>query len=360
MKENKTKVITIAALVIAVIALSIGFAAFASTLNIQTGASVTPNDTFVVKFSNSNSELLETNVTASDGSQYGGSATIDNRDVKNPKIDNLSASFTAPGQSVTYTFYVRNMGDYDAYLTDVRFNNATGKQVFKSCTSSGSNPGTQSIVDDVCDDITFTLELEDTPNKVLTSTSDFAIVVGNNYILNRSPTPNTGTTNSKMVKVTIAYPNKDGVHYADGSFTVNFGSVEMIFATLAGYIPPTPTPATSEQMAVDNLIPTEVQKSAAILDTSQGFNEYSYLNGIIKFQEMGGMAYLVLNYGGYELEWACNEGMAQALGYEVNKWYDSETHMIYEGPNPLSSISLEGLSADALAYVTRVINSFGN
>ena len=42
MKDNKTKVITIVALVIAVIALSIGFAAFSSTLNIQTGANVNP------------------------------------------------------------------------------------------------------------------------------------------------------------------------------------------------------------------------------------------------------------------------------------------------------------------------------
>ena len=53
MKNNKTKVITLAALIIAVIALSIGFAAFASTLNIQTGATVTPNDTFSVKFASS-------------------------------------------------------------------------------------------------------------------------------------------------------------------------------------------------------------------------------------------------------------------------------------------------------------------
>ena len=50
MKDNKTKVITIAALVVAIIALSIGFAAFASTLNISTSAHVTPEDTFSVKF----------------------------------------------------------------------------------------------------------------------------------------------------------------------------------------------------------------------------------------------------------------------------------------------------------------------
>ena len=233
MRNNKEKVITIAALVIAVIGLSIGFAAFASTLNISTSASVTPADgNFIVKFSKVNNELNEEDVTPSTGT--GDAADIDNTNASNPKIGTLSTTFTQPGQSVEYTFYVRNMGKYDAYLTNIRFNNASTGNSFKVCTATSDNP--VSNANDMCQYITYRLTLEDSPsNKVLTSTSDFATTVGNSYYVAKSADPTTGTTNSKMVKVTITY--EDGSPFADGAFTVNFGSVELVFASLAGYVP---------------------------------------------------------------------------------------------------------------------------
>ena len=58
MRNNKTKIITLALLIIAVIGLSIGFAAFASTLNISTSARVNPTDTFSVKFSNADNIIF--------------------------------------------------------------------------------------------------------------------------------------------------------------------------------------------------------------------------------------------------------------------------------------------------------------
>ena len=237
MKNNKEKAITIAALVIAVIGLSIGFAAFASTLNISTSASVTPADgNFIVKFSKVNNELNEEDVTPSTGT--GDAADIDNTNASNPKIGTLSTTFTQPGQSVEYTFYVRNMGKYDAYLTNIRFNNASTGNSFKVCTATSDNP--VSNANDMCQYITYRLTLEDSPsNKVLTSTSDFATTVGNSYYVAKSADPTTGTTNSKMVKVTITY--EDGSPFADGAFTVNFGSVELVFASLAGYVPQTQT-----------------------------------------------------------------------------------------------------------------------
>lgn len=87
MKDNKTKVITIAALVIAVIALSIGFAAFSSTLNIQTGASVSQEDgNFIVNFSRLNDALNEQGIAPRTAS--GDNATIDN--TGNPTISGLT------------------------------------------------------------------------------------------------------------------------------------------------------------------------------------------------------------------------------------------------------------------------------
>ena len=243
MKDNKTKVITIAALVIAVIALSIGFAAFSSTLNIQTGANVNPTDTFSVKFSNSDTSLAVPNVLPTNNSTAtGDTAVINNNDAHNPVISNLSAHFTAPGEKVEYVFYVRNMGPYDAYLTDVRFNNAESGSSFKKCTATSDNP--VSNANAMCEYINFKLELAGLATP-LTPSSNFATTVGNNYIVNKSATPESGNTNSKLVKVTIEYP--DGSPYADGGFDVSFGSVEMVFATLQGYKPQTPTPAPTEQ-----------------------------------------------------------------------------------------------------------------
>ena len=265
MKNNKQKVITIAALVIAVIGLSIGFAAFASTLNISTSASVTPADgNFIVKFSKVNNELNEEDVTPSTGT--GDAADIDNTNASNPKIGTLSTTFTQPGQSVEYTFYVRNMGKYDAYLTNIRFNNASTGNSFKVCTATSDNP--VSNANDMCQYITYRLTLEDSPsNKVLTSTSDFATTVGNSYYVAKSADPTTGTTNSKMVKVTITY--EDGSPFADGAFTVNFGSVELVFASLAGYVPPV---ATSE---------------AATGDTCTVVNHKSFGNSCVLSQDTG-------------------------------------------------------------------------
>ena len=265
MRNNKQKVITIAALVIAVIGLSIGFAAFASTLNISTSASVTPADgNFIVKFSKVNNELNEEDVTPSTGT--GDAADIDNTNASNPKIGTLSTTFTQPGQSVEYTFYVRNMGKYDAYLTNIRFNNASTGNSFKVCTATSDNP--VSNANDMCQYITYRLTLEDSPsNKVLTSTSDFATTVGNSYYVAKSADPTTGTTNSKMVKVTITY--EDGSPFADGAFTVDFGSVEMVFASLQGYVPPV---ATSE---------------AATGDTCTVVNHKSFGNSCVLSQDTG-------------------------------------------------------------------------
>ena len=316
MRKNKEKVITIAALVIAVIGLSIGFAAFASTLNISTSARVTPTDTFSVKFSNLDTSLAVPSVLPTGNSTASGdTAPIDNSDDHNPVISNLSAHFTQPNQKVEYVFYVRNMGPYDAYLTDVRFNNVQGGRRNKKCTATSDNP--VSDANAMCQYIDFKLELADSPsNKELTPSSNFASVVGNNYMVNKSTTPETRNTNSKLVKVTIEYP--DGSPYADGSFDVDFGSVEMVFASLAGYIPPAPTPATSEQVAIDNLIPSEEQLA---WDASE--DEHVFINTddiIFKYTDMSGYKYLQIydKNTNYEYWWACDNITAQVLGPMLN------------------------------------------
>ena len=142
-KSRKIKILSIIALVVAITGMTIGFAAFSSTLTISSNASVTPNsDTFGVKFSTNKDSLVvepvtpssKTNdITASDG-------VIDNS--SNPTIKNLSATFTTPGQYVEYTFYARNEGEYTAYLNNINF---IGNKTCKSAVGT-----TKSLVDSAC------------------------------------------------------------------------------------------------------------------------------------------------------------------------------------------------------------------
>ena len=113
--KNK-KGITIAALIIAIVGLSIGFAAFSNTLTISSSASVNPDTTSMnVVFSSSSSSaetaLIQSTKNINDVANFTSTnATITGADYRT--LNNVSAAFTAPGQNVTYNLYVYNAGSY--------------------------------------------------------------------------------------------------------------------------------------------------------------------------------------------------------------------------------------------------------
>ena len=106
-RKDSTRIIAIIAVVVAVIGLSVGFAAFSNTLTIKSSANVTPSATdFDVNFSNSNTAEQAGDVTGvGTNNATGDTATIDNTD--SPTISGLKANFTEPGQTVTYSFYAQ-------------------------------------------------------------------------------------------------------------------------------------------------------------------------------------------------------------------------------------------------------------
>ena len=159
-RNRQTKMIAIIALVIAVAGMSLGFTAFSSTLSISSSASVTPDSsTFSVGFypdttaalANAPENFISPSTTggtsASDISFEEGSSTV----------QGLNANFTAPGGSATYSFYVGNSGEYDAYLRAINFNNVTGSNLNKVCTAGTG--ATASLVDAACDDITISVNV---------------------------------------------------------------------------------------------------------------------------------------------------------------------------------------------------------
>ena len=218
-KDRSTKIIAIAALLVGVVGLSLGFAAFSNTLTISSSAEVSPDDTtFNVDFSATSSGEVSTapvtpvltpaNVTgftATDG-------TIDNS--SDPTITGLHATFTEPGQKAVYTFSAKNIGEYIAYLKSITFANVSGESSTKVCTPGTGT--TAALVNAACEDITLSIKVGDeavTTGSVASITNHSLAIGANDPII-----------------VTIEYAT--GGHRADGDFTVAFGDITLMYQSV--------------------------------------------------------------------------------------------------------------------------------
>ncbi len=209
-KEKNNKVLAVAALLVAIVGLSIGFAAYSGTLTIKSGATVTPDkDTFSIDFTNTPDgvdpdpiipEVYPEGVKADP-------AIIDNTD--NPTVSGLKAYFTAPGQKVSYTLYAYNNGQYSTYLKNILFKNVSGATSSRVCT-----PGTgasDALVQTACDDIVLSVKVGN--EAAVTGTKDN---ITNHALVKDS---------SEQIIVTIEYlANGD---LSDGPFDVQFGDVTL-------------------------------------------------------------------------------------------------------------------------------------
>lgn len=227
MKDSKGRTLSIVAIVIAVLGLSLGFAAFSQTLTIKSSAEVNPDASiFNIDFSKQSGSVDDDPIVPvlNPSGVTGFTATnaeIDNSDQSNAVIRNLHAVFTEPGQSATYNLYTKNAGELKAFLKSVTFSNVTGKSTTKVCTAkSGDNPATQSLVDQACEGITLTLKLG---SEDFTSTklrNQFATATAHD--LDKAA--------SEPIKVTIAY--EAGSKQADGGFDVSFGDIVLFYSSV--------------------------------------------------------------------------------------------------------------------------------
>ncbi len=103
-KERKIKVLSLVALIVAVLGLTVAFAALSQTLTINGTASVNAAE-WDIHFEN----LSAPEIT--------GDARVESEPVlDNHSISNLDVSLTKPGDEVVYTFDIVNNGTIDAYL----------------------------------------------------------------------------------------------------------------------------------------------------------------------------------------------------------------------------------------------------
>ena len=215
MEKNRTgQIIAVFALVVGVVGLSIGFAAFSNTLKIQTSATVTPDSsTLNVDFSSSLTEVVTNDITpvATPSSLVVTDAKIDN--TTDPTISNLSATFTEPGQSVVYEFYAFNAGELKAYLKSIVYENVASKTSNKVCVAADGTD--DALVQKACDGISVKVKVG----------SEAETSSGIASIKNHALAKGVGE------KVTVTLEYAQGAERTDGDFTVSFGDITLNYSS---------------------------------------------------------------------------------------------------------------------------------
>ena len=115
MKDKKTMIIVIIALIVSIIGIGIAFAAFSQTLTINGNASVEASNWEIVFEGMTNASSLD-NPTV-----VGTAEEVTHPSIKNnaTEISNYEVLLKTPGDSITYNFKVHNKGSYAANLASL-------------------------------------------------------------------------------------------------------------------------------------------------------------------------------------------------------------------------------------------------
>lgn len=212
-KERKTRAISLAALVIGVVALSVGFAAFARNLKITSTASYNPTSSdLTVDFSTEKTSAKAGTITPT-GEAATGTVTLTESGGAIATVNNLTAKFTNKGQSATYKFFIYNGSDYTAYLKSATMKDVeTGKKI-KCTAGTGTNA---TMVETACGDISLSVKVGDELTEIFKTPTTFAT---------HSIEKKTGVP----VEVTISYAGETTV--PDGDFTVEFGELTLSYSS---------------------------------------------------------------------------------------------------------------------------------
>ncbi len=226
-KDGTYRVVALVGLVVSILALTMGFAAFTTSLTISSSAEVTPaSSTLNVVFS-SDPDSNVTNAPAISYNPVSGVPTASAASLNGTTVTGIRARFNAHDQSVTYSFYARNNSSYTAYLTGITFKPITQNgSDFKTCApkTGVTNPATGDL-SGACSDISLTVSMGDvsSTHPVSLSSSDVASLQANDKIINSG--------DYKVVTVTIAYGHAYPI--PDGDFTATFGDIELSFSSVA-------------------------------------------------------------------------------------------------------------------------------
>ena len=235
-KNRSSKVIIILILLVVVLGVSVGFAAFSQNLTISSKAKVKPNNNMYIYFASQdtkvNNKIVADPVSATPA-QYdivGGvesehKAVIDNTyaSEQSPKITDLRADFTEPGQTVKYSFYVYNAWEYDAYLKNIIIDSTKECTAKEGTLSDDETTRTAQIarINNACEGISVSVKVGDDA-AVSTTTENI-----DNHVL-RAEGSN-GGTGFEPIEVIITYAANSSV--ADTDFDVTFGDITLNYSS---------------------------------------------------------------------------------------------------------------------------------
>ena len=210
-RERSGKVIAIATLLVGILGLSLGFAAFSTTLNITSSADVQIDaSVWKVGFSDVNTGIPASSTTVT-GSSSNGSLTLTQFVISQNTKAQLA---TTNGSSVEYDFYIVNEGDIPAYLNSVTMGNlscayASSPTPAPRTTDDGHTSITTGTISDTdCRAMfTATLAIDNDANATFTNGQSQASGFGTTTADLPRPTGNPKVATYVPAKLTIAYVN---------------------------------------------------------------------------------------------------------------------------------------------------------
>ena len=202
-RENSHKKLAILALLLALLALALGFGAFSKTVDIEESQ----NDISYTIFKGG---VLSINPDKPENGKVfptsTGGALADPATLTENGIININVHFTKPGQSATYSFFGVNPSKEATFLNNITFGT-------KEC-KAGSNT-TSEYMKSACDDIVMIVSAKNDSFKGTVEEVD-------NHIL--------PAESNEPIAVTIKYLDKGKT--ADGYFSVDFGTTTLTYTEL--------------------------------------------------------------------------------------------------------------------------------
>ena len=215
MEKSNSKIVAVAALVVAVIALSVGFAALSATLNISNDANITvhPANTFEANIN------YFGNATCTPSSEH---VTVENAGTASGKNwSGIVVKLQEPGDYVTCEATVKNQSTFDGYLKSITADNNIG------CTAASTDGASSEKVTAVCGDIEMTVGVGTNGTENVTPKITNSAHVGLSGITtNNSIAKESGT---HKVKVTVTYKTPGTL--ADGDIQVTLPGIELSYNT---------------------------------------------------------------------------------------------------------------------------------
>ena len=209
--NRDSKLIAIVALVVAIVGLGIGFAAFTTNLTIDSSAKVTPSaSAFKVKFKTG---------TLSCTTHTGSGSATKTGTLADTSISGVEISLTKPGDSVTCTATITVEGDYEAYLTAINTNKL-------ACKGAGSTLG--ALGSSACSAIKATFSVGSATATATTSSSSNAATLGESFKISKAG--NTFGTHTFSLKVEYLSSGTP----TDESLTITIPTTTLVYETVKG------------------------------------------------------------------------------------------------------------------------------